>query len=214
LRLEGGDLALGEREGRLLVADRRLVLQQVGGRLLLHLHGPVFALGQVLVASRLLLRERHRRLRLLHLRLAGGDLGLLHRDLRIDGLCVRLGLLHGRLGKPDGDLVVGRLDDQQHIALAHELIVPHRQLDDASRNLRRHGDDVAAHRAVARPRRLHVGVPHRPAEHDGDGRRGQRYQDRNDPHVYLGEPGPGRRRGRRRRAVGQVDDLGMLRRGF
>jgi hypothetical protein len=86
----------------------------------------VFALGQVLVAHRLLLRERHRRLRLFHQRLAGGDLGLLHRDLRIDGVGVGLGLLHGRLGEPEGDLVVGRLDHQQLIALADELVIEHR----------------------------------------------------------------------------------------
>ena len=38
-------------------------------------------------------------------------------------LCVRLGLLHRRLGEVHGDPEVGRVDHHQEIALVHELIV-------------------------------------------------------------------------------------------
>ncbi len=92
-----------------------------------------------------------------------------------------LSLLNGRIGEIESDPVVGRVDDQQQIALVHELIVGHRQLDDASRHLRRHGDHIGAHRAVARPRRPHIRVPHRPAEHCGERGCGERNQQRKNP---------------------------------
>ena len=50
--------------------------------------------------------------------------------LSLGVLRVGLGLLHGCLGEADGDLVVGRVDDHQQVALVHELVVGDRQLDD------------------------------------------------------------------------------------
>jgi hypothetical protein len=43
-----------------------------------------------------------------------------------------LGLTHCCLGQIEGDLIVGRVDHQQQIAIVHELIVDDRQLDDAA----------------------------------------------------------------------------------
>ena len=45
-------------------------------------------------------------------------------------LRIGFGLLNRCLGEIDGDLVVGRVDRHQHVALAHELVVGDRQLDD------------------------------------------------------------------------------------
>jgi hypothetical protein len=91
-----------------------------------------------------------------------------------------LSLLHGCPRQVESDPVIGRVDDQQQVALVHELIVRYRQLDDAARHLWRHGDDIGAHRAVARPRRAHVRVPHRPAERCGEYGCGERNQQRNN----------------------------------
>ena len=107
-------------------------------------------------------------------------LRLLHRDLRLGVLHIGLRLLHRRLRQIDGNLVVGRIDHHQQLALGDELIVDNRQLDDAAEDLRRHLDGIDAHRPVARPRRLHVGLPRRPAEPDRERGGGERDQQRND----------------------------------
>jgi hypothetical protein len=48
--------------------------------------------------------------------------------------------------------------------LCTNLVVGDRQLDNSSRHLRRHRDDVGANRAIARPGRAHISLPHCPAE--------------------------------------------------
>jgi hypothetical protein len=64
----------------------------------------------------------------------------------------RLRLLHGRLALANGDSVVRRIDDHQQVAFVHELIVSDGQLDDATSDLRCHRDDIGAYRTVARPK--------------------------------------------------------------
>jgi hypothetical protein len=63
-----------------------LLLMQLRGVLLGILNSAVARLLEVLVALRLLLREHKRGLSLVHLRLVGADLCLLHAELRIDVL--------------------------------------------------------------------------------------------------------------------------------
>jgi hypothetical protein len=50
------------------------------------------------------------------------------------------------------DPIVGGINFEQHIALVHELVVRDRQLDDSSRDLGRHRDDIGSYRAIARPK--------------------------------------------------------------
>ena len=98
----------------------------------------------------------------------------------LDVLRIDLPLRHGRLGETDGDLEVGRVDDHQQVAFMHKLVVGDGQLDDIAGDLGSHRYDVDAHRAVARPRCPHIGVPHSPAERAGDRERDQSYQERKD----------------------------------
>ena len=78
-----------------------------------------------------------------------------------------------------------------------ELVIDDRQLHDTAGDLRRDGDDVGAHRPVARPGRGHVGLPRGP---DGDA--GQRQPDQRHQHRHGVQParrrqvGGGRRRPR------------------
>jgi hypothetical protein len=133
----------------------------------------------------LLLRKRQRRLLLLDFGLARADLRLLDRDLRVNVLNIGLRLLHRCLGQIDRNPVVGRLDLQQQIAFVYELIVNHRQLDDAACDLRRHSHDVGSHGAIACPWSTHIGLPHCPAQHGrkpGGGKRDQK-RDNPDPGV-------------------------------
>ena len=110
-------------------------------------------------------------------------------------LGIGLGLLHRRLVEADRNLVVGRVDDQQQISLVDELIILDRQLDDAPGDLGRHRHNIDTHRAVARPGSAHIGIPHRPAEHDGDRDRRQGGQQREDPQTPPGHSTRRRRRG-------------------
>ena len=174
------ELPLRQLEVRLRSLQRRLLLMQLRCELLGILNRARTFLRQVLVARRLLLREYQRRLRLIHLRLAGVYLCVLNIDLRVDVLHARLRQLHRRLVLTDGDLVVGRVDHHQEITLTHVPVVDDRQLDDAPRDLRSHGDDIGAHGRVPCPRRPHIAPPHRPTEQPGKGDRGQGDQDRNN----------------------------------
>jgi hypothetical protein len=97
-----------------------------------------------------------------------------------DVLRVDLRLLHRRFGEIAGDPVVGRVDHHQQIAPVHELIVGDRQFYDPVGDFRRDGYDIGPHRAVARPRRLHVDAPQFPAEPDGRRDRDQCQQQRQD----------------------------------
>src|SRR5215471_6797837 len=180
LRVQRVDLPLRELQVCLGGLHRRLFLSLLGAELLGALNGAVALFRQLPIARRLLLGEYERGLRLLHLRLARVDLRLLHGDLRVRVLHVGLRLLHRRLRELHGNLVVRRIDHHQQLALGDELIVDDRQLDDAAGDLRRHRDGIDAHGAVARPGRLHIGLPHRPAEPDRQRGRGERDQDRND----------------------------------
>jgi hypothetical protein len=108
------------------------------------------------------------------------------RRLPLGILRVGFGLLDRRLVEADGNLVVGRVDDQKQVALMHELIVLDRQLDDLPGDLRRHGHDIDAHRTVARPGCPHIGVPHSPAEHDSDRDSRQSYQQRGKTQTPAG----------------------------
>jgi hypothetical protein len=132
------------------------------------------------------LRKRQRRLRLLRLGLARYDLRLLRRDLRLEVLHVCLSLTHGRFSLFKGDSEVCGVDHQQQVALVHELIVGHRQLDDTSCDLRRLGDHIGTHRAVTRPRRPHIRVPHRPTERRGKRDGPQSHQNWNHPEETTG----------------------------
>src|SRR5262249_46365727 len=151
LGLERCDLTLGEGKGRLCILERRLSLAERRRGLLLHLYGSRLALSKILVPSRLLYRECERRGLLLHLGLVGTDLSLLHRDLTRNVLRVGAGLTHCRLRQLECDLVVGWIDHQQQVTLMGQLVVDDRQFDDASFNLRCHGNDGGAHRTVASP---------------------------------------------------------------
>ena len=64
-------------------------------------------------------------------------------------LRIGLGLLHRRLVEANRNLVVGRIDDHQQVALMDKLVVLDRQLDDLSGDLRRHRHDIDAHRTIA-----------------------------------------------------------------
>ena len=118
------------------------------------LNGPRDRVRQVLVARRLLLREHQRRLRLVHLCLVSGDLGLLHIDLRIDvrdtGVCS--GHLRLRLGERRA--VCAIVNARDHPAGVDMLIVGDRD----SRGIARHlgGDRELARRNVGVLRILEV----------------------------------------------------------
>ena len=60
------------------------------------------------------------------------------------------------------------------------------RLDDLPGDLRRHGHDIDAHRAVARPGCPHIGIPHSASEHEGDRDRRQGNQQREDPQTSSG----------------------------
>ena len=90
------------------------------------------------------------------------------------------------IGLIDGQLEVGRVDFHQHVALLHGFIVADVQPDDAPGHFRRHRDDVGAYGGVARPGRLHIGVPSRPAEETGKRDDGQRDQERRHPWAASG----------------------------
>jgi hypothetical protein len=96
---------------------------QLRGILLGILHGTKARLPQVLVTGRLLFRKHQRRLDLIHIRLVGPDLCLLHLELRIDvldaGLCGR----NLRLRLLQGGPIVALIDVGDHIAGGHVLIV-------------------------------------------------------------------------------------------
>jgi hypothetical protein len=78
---------------------------------------------QVLVARRLLLGEHQRGLRLIHLRLVGGNLGLLHIELRVDVLDAGM---RGRdlcLGLCECDAIVAVIDAGDHLARGDMFVV-------------------------------------------------------------------------------------------
>jgi len=104
------------------------------------LHGACALAGEILVTSRLLLREHQRGLRLLHLGLAGVDLRPLHRDLRVNILDA--GLRGVDLGARllERDAVVAVIDKGNYGPGYDVLVVGHRHLRDVARHFRRDGD--------------------------------------------------------------------------
>jgi hypothetical protein len=96
-------------------------------------------LCQVLIARRLLLCEYQSCLRLLHLRLVRANLCLLHDDLRIDVLDVRLRDCHLRLRLVKGDPVIAIIDARDHLACCNVLVICHRHGGDVARHLWRDG---------------------------------------------------------------------------
>ena len=92
---------------------RRLLLMQLGRKLLGILNGAPAVLRQFLVAFGLLLCKYERSAPQPQLRLAGIDLRLLNVHLSVDVLHVRLRLLHRTLGLADRDPEVGGINDQQ-----------------------------------------------------------------------------------------------------
>ena len=79
--------------------------------------------ARFLIARSLLLREHQRRLRLVHLRLVGADLRLLHLELRVDVLDAGLRRRHLRLGLIERDAVVAVVDAGDHVAGGDVLVI-------------------------------------------------------------------------------------------
>ena len=146
---------------------RGLLLAQLRSKLLGVLNAARAGVRQVLITGGLLLCKHQRCVRQSQLRLAGLDLGLLNRHLRLDRLHARPRLLNRGLSLTDRDRVVCRVDHHKQIALVHILVVDDRQLDNTPRNLRRHRDDQGAHGSVARPWRAHIDAPQSAAEKPG-----------------------------------------------
>ena len=96
---------------------------QLRGVLLGVLNGAVAGLLEVLVALRLLLREHQRRLRLVHLRLVGVDLRLLHVELRIDVLDAGLRGRDLRLRLVERGAIIAVVDPGDHVAGVDMLVV-------------------------------------------------------------------------------------------
>ena len=122
---------------RLRALQRSLLLMQLRGVLLGVLNGAVAGLLQMLVARRLLLREHQRRLRLIHLRLVGADLRLLHVELRLDVLDAGprgpdLGL---RLFERDA--IVALVDAGNHVPGGDMLVVGDRDGGEIAGHFRR-----------------------------------------------------------------------------
>ncbi len=135
LRLQRLDLPLRQLQGRLRALQRGLLLVQLRGVLLGVLNGAIAGLLQVLVARRLLLREHQRRLRLIHLRLVGADLRLLHVELRVDVLDAGLRGRDLRLRLLERDAIVAVVDAGDHVAGGDMLVVGDRDGGDDSRTL-------------------------------------------------------------------------------
>ena len=91
----------------------------------------------MLVARRLLLGEHQRRLRLIHLRLVGGDLCLLHVELRVDVLDAGLRGRDLRLGLRERDAIVTIIDAGDHVAGFDMLVVGDGDGGDVARHFRR-----------------------------------------------------------------------------
>ena len=70
-----------------------------------------------------------------------------------------------RPGAGECDLVGPRVDDEEQVALAYLLVVPHPQLDDVPAHLGRDADEVGSHRGVVR---LRPRGPLQQGDDDGD----------------------------------------------
>ena len=127
------------------------------------------------------------------LRLEAGDLGvrddgirLAARDVRHGGVELRARARDGGVGARDAapepvdlfarqrerrpaagerNIVRPRVDDEEHVALAYLLVVPHPQLDDVPAHLGRDADEVGSHRGVVR---LRPRGPLQQGDDDGD----------------------------------------------
>ncbi len=100
------------------------------------LNGAVAGLLEVLVALRLLLREHQRRLRLIHLRLVGADLRLLHVELGVDVLDTGLRGRNLGLRLFERDAIVAVVDPGDHVAGGDMLVVGDRDGGDVAGHLR------------------------------------------------------------------------------
>jgi hypothetical protein len=116
LRLQRLDLPLRQLQRRLRARHRGSLLTQLRTILLGILNAARAFLRQILVARVLLLREHQRRLRLIHLRLVGADLRLLHLELRVDVLDAGLRRRHLSLGLIERDAVIAVVDAGDHVA--------------------------------------------------------------------------------------------------
>ena len=139
LRLERLHLALRQLERRLRVLDRGLL-----GFEILDVDRALLSRRPTLVDERLVaspgdLRKLQVRLRLVHLRLAGGDLRLLHVHLRVDVAHRRLCGGDLRLGLFERDAIRAIVDADDHLAGGDMLVVGDRNRGDIARDLRRNG---------------------------------------------------------------------------
>jgi len=129
LLLRGDHAGIGALHGRLPLLQRR-------GRRLRLLDRAGAALGEVLVAGRVLLGEFQRRLGGGDLRLGHVDVGVLRLDLRVDVLDA--GLVGGdlRLRLVEGDVVVALEDLEQDLAGLDVLVVGDRHVHQVAADLR------------------------------------------------------------------------------
>ena len=138
------------------------------------------------------IRIRQRRFRRLHARVA--FLGHFTRDevaeravagvfaTRLIERCAALQRRGLRLAQRE--CVARLIDDEQHLAGVHRLVVDHVHAHDQAAHVRRHLHDVGAHMAVAGPGREHV-VVDQPPQHE----RGDRHDDERKEDLSNGEPG-------------------------
>jgi hypothetical protein len=136
LRVQRLDLPLRQFERRLRTVECGVILMQLRGVLLGVLNRARDCVREVLVARRLLLREHQRRLRLVHLRLVGADLRLLHIELRIDISDIGSRGGHLRFGLGECRAVSAVIDAGDHLACGDVLIVGDRDGRDVARHLR------------------------------------------------------------------------------
>ena len=136
LRLQRLDLPICQLEGRLRAQKCSLLLMQLRGELLGVLNRAIACVLQVLEALRLLLCEHQCRLRLIHLRLVGADLCLLHVELRIDILDVGLRRRDLRLRLLERRAKVTVIDTGDHVAGFDMLVVGDGDGRDVARDFR------------------------------------------------------------------------------
>ena len=150
LGVQRRDLPLSGRQRRLGRLHRRLLLAQRRGVLLGVLDGSRAALGELVVARRLLLGEGERGLGRLDLGLALFDLGLLNLKLSVDAVDVGLRRRRLRLGRGERDAVVAIVDAGDHVARRDVLVVGDRNFGDEARRLGGDGELTRGDEGVVR----------------------------------------------------------------
>ena len=216
LRLQRVDLPLSHFERRLRALDRGLLgLESLDVNRALLSRRPTL-IDERLVASPGDLREFEVRLRLVHLRLTGGDLRVLRGDLRVDALDAGFRPRHLPLGLGEGVAIIALVDLSDHVAFVDMLVVGDRNRRDVARDFGRDGELARRDEGVVGRLEMRGMIP---IEVSGRRRQKQRHQAERRQDRMPAEPAPARAlaglfllRGRLAAAFGFL--LGGLRRAL